>query len=88
MYNVLRYTGREPLTPSAILAKLAEITAGDKVVYHVGENSTTADKDVLSRVRRLHDDKRITMVQRRISHDLAIHGQFAYFAVGVQRRSH
>lgn len=88
MYNVLRYTGHEPLAPSAILAKLAEIAAGDKVVYHVGENSTTADKEVLLRIRRLHEDRRITMVQRRISHDLAIHGQFAYFAIGVQRRSH
>lgn len=87
MFKTLRYTGQEPLAPNAILAKLAEIVAGDKVVYHVGENSTTADKDVLSRVRRLHDEKRITMVQRRISHDLAIHGQFAYFAIGVQRRS-
>ncbi|MBP6868857.1 MAG: hypothetical protein KBC16_01980 [Candidatus Pacebacteria bacterium] len=85
MYNVLRYTGQEPLAPSAILTKLSEIAAGDKVVYHVGEHTSTADKGVIARVRELHEGKRITLVQRRISHDLAIHGQFAYFAVGIRR---
>lgn len=85
MYKVLRYTGHEPLATSAILAKLAEIAAGDKVVYHVGEHTSTADKGVIARVRELHGGKRVTLVQRRISHDLAIHGQFAYFAVGIRR---
>lgn len=85
MYNVLRYTGQESLEPSAILTKLNEIAAGDKVVYHVGEHTWTADIKVLSRIRELLASKRITLVQRRISHDLAIQGQFAYFAVGIRR---
>jgi hypothetical protein len=85
MYNVLRYTGQEPLAPNAILAKLGEVSAGDKIVYHVGEHTSTADKGVLLMVRKLHEDRRITLVQRRVSHDLAIHGQFAYFAVGIRR---
>ena len=85
MSKILRYTGHEPLKASVILAKLDEIAAGDKVVYHVGENTTTADKLVIAKVRELHKGKRITLVQRRISHDLAIHGQFAYFAVGIRR---
>lgn len=85
MFKTLRYTGQEPLDQSAIIARLSEISAGDKVVYHVGENTTTANKSVIAKVRELHEGKRVTLVQRRISHDLAIHGQFAYFAVGIRR---